>query len=297
MHLSNPLSLDTPRGRFSYRESGDLWGAPVVMIHGWPESSYCWELVAERLKTGLRVLAPDLRGLGDSERTPGTGHYLKHELARDVLALVNELGIEQFQLVGHDWGGVVAQEIAIAEPDRVQRLVIMNIAVINNLKGNQEVIDKVRSGSGRAYWYQHFLQTPDLPEAMIPDNEEAWLGHFLRTSDGSDFPREALDEYIRTFEIPGTAGTQANYYRTFNDDAKRWAGLSRHVFPMPALYLYGNRDHVIIPEYLNHIEDCFRSVRVEQVEAGHFLQEEQPGPVAERLNGFLQAQSNNVGTT
>jgi len=77
--------------------------------------------------------------------------------------MLDALGVEQFQLVGHDWGGVVAQEIALAVPGRVQRLVILNIAIINNLRGNQEVIEKVRSGSGSQYWYQHFMQTRICP--------------------------------------------------------------------------------------------------------------------------------------
>ncbi|WP_097460414.1 alpha/beta fold hydrolase [Mangrovitalea sediminis] len=288
MQLSDPKFLETERGRFSWREGGDSGGAPVVMIHGWPESSYCWEHVAGHLKPGLRIIAPDLRGLGDSERSPDPDGYRKQALAQDVIGMLDSLGVERFQLVGHDWGGIVAQEIALAIPDRISRLVIMNIAIINNLKGNQEVIEKVRSGSGRAYWYQHFMQTPGLPEAMIPGAEEAWLGYFLRTWNREPFPPDALAEYIRTFRIPGTPGCSANFYRTFDIDAKRWATTAGHLWPMPALYIYGNKDHVIIPEYLNHAESCFASLRIAQIEAGHFVQEEQPEAVAQQLNAFLE---------
>lgn len=288
MQLSDPKPQQTSRGRFAWREGGNPEGQPLVMIHGWPESSYCWEHVARHLKPGFRIIAPDLRGLGDSERTPGVEHYRKQEMAQDVIGLLDSLGVGDFQLVGHDWGGIVAQEVALAIPQRVQRMVIMNIAIINNLKGNQEVIEKVRAYSGAAYWYQHFMQTPGLPEAMIPGAEETWLGHFLRTWSDEPFPQDAFDEYLRTFRIPGTPGTSSNYYRTFPKDAKRWATTAGHCWPMPSMYIYGNKDRVIIPEYLNHIEECFESLRVEQVEAGHFLQEEQPAAVAGYLNDFLE---------
>ncbi|WP_328188232.1 alpha/beta fold hydrolase [Marinobacter sp. OP 3.4] len=288
MFLSDPKTLTTPRGTFTWREGGDTNGAPVVMIHGWPESSYCWEHVGRHLKKGLRVIAPDLRGLGDSERTEGREHYVKHALAHDVVSMLDELGIDDFQLIGHDWGGIVAQEVALAIPDRVSRMIIMNIALVNNLKGNMEVIEKVRSGSNKSYWYQHFQQEKGLAEAMIPGKEDAWIRHFVRGV-VEPIPEDAVAEYVRMYSIPGTPGAGASYYRTFADDTKRWAALSGHKWSMPSLYIYGNKDRVIIPEYLNHIEDCFESIRVEQVDAGHFLQEEKPEEVAGHMNGFLQA--------
>ncbi|HLR17715.1 MAG TPA: alpha/beta hydrolase [Alcanivoracaceae bacterium] len=286
MFLSEPKVLSTPRGTFTWREGGDPKGVPVVMIHGWPESSYCWEHTGRHIKAGLRVIAPDLRGLGDSERTEGLHHYRKQALAKDVISMLDELGITKFQLVGHDWGGIVAQEVALAIPERVQKMVLMNIAVINNLKGNMEVIAKVRSGSSKAYWYQHFQQAPGLAEAMIPGNEAVWIGYFVNGVMG-EIPKDAVAEYVRMYSIAGTPSTGANYYRAFGEDAKRWATLSGHRWAMPSLYIYGNKDEVIIPEYLNHIEDCFDDIRVEQVDAGHFLHEEKPEEVAGHLNQFL----------
>jgi pimeloyl-ACP methyl ester carboxylesterase len=288
MFLSEPKTLSTPRGTFTWREGGDPEVAAVVMIHGWPESSYCWEHTGRHLKAGLRIIAPDLRGLGDSERTEGQHHYLKQALAEDVVSMLDELGITKFQLVGHDWGGIVAQEVALAIPERVQKMVIMNIAIVNNLKGNMEVIEKVRSGSGKAYWYQHFQQTPGLAEAMIPGNEDTWIRFFVNGV-VKPIPEDAVAEYIRMYSIAGTPASGANYYRAFTKDAKRWATLSEHRWTMPSLYIYGNKDKVIISEYLNHIDKCFDDIRVEQVDAGHFLQEEKPEEVAEHMNEFFDA--------
>ena len=136
MALTKVESVSIERGRFAYRERGEAGGPVVVMLHGWPESSYCWEPVCRYLKSGLRVIAPDLRGLGDSDRSTELAAYRKQALAQDMVALLDALGVGEFQLVGHDWGGVVAQEVALAIPERVSRLVLMNIHVINNLCTN-----------------------------------------------------------------------------------------------------------------------------------------------------------------
>lgn len=290
MFLSDPLTLSTPRGQFTYRQGGDASGAPVVMIHGWPESSYSWEHVSRHLKPGIRVIAPDLRGLGDSERSDGLEHYRKQALAQDVIAMLDELGIDRYQLIGHDWGGVVAQEVALAVAERVEKIVIMNIVLINNLKGNMAVANETRASGGKAYWYQHFQQAPGLAEAMIPGNEEIWLRFFLNGW-GNPMPEDAIAEYVRMYKRPGTAGAGANYYRAFAEDAKRWAGLADHVWPMPALYVYGNKDPVIIAAYLNNIENCFEQIEVKEVEAGHFVHEEKPEEVAGYLNSFLHGDS------
>jgi len=141
----NTSKVTVPRGEFTVRDSGNIDGHPVVMIHGWPESSYCWETVRPFLKDTLRVVAPDLRGLGDSERTMESHLYQKMELAKDIVEILDSLEIRNFFLVGHDWGGVVAQEVALAIPDRVKRFVLMNIPVINNVKGNAEALEIMRS--------------------------------------------------------------------------------------------------------------------------------------------------------
>src|SRR5699024_7233979 len=107
------------------------------------------------------------------------------------------------------------------------------------------VIAKVRSGSGKAYWYQHFQQVPKLAEAMIPGNEAAWIGSFVSGVVG-EIPADAVAEYVRMYSIAGTPGAGANYYRTFGEDAKRWARFAGHWVAMSIFYVYGKEDKVII---------------------------------------------------
>jgi len=282
--------ITTSRGTFTIRDRENHSGYPVVMLHGWPESSYCWEGVTAFLDAQWRVIAPDLRGLGDSERTLDVKAYQKAELARDVISVLDLAGVEDFFLVGHDWGGIVAQEIAFLIPNRVKKLVIMNIPVLTNLRGAEEVTKAMIAKKYFPYWYQYFQMQPILPETMIKGNENVWVSYFFGQQ-GRDglIPKAALDEYVRCYSIENTPAAAASYYRAMPLDAAHWKTLFGKRFTMPALYIYGNQDPVIIPANIAHLEDCFDSIRVEQIEASHFLQEEKPQEVAGIMNAFFKA--------
>jgi pimeloyl-ACP methyl ester carboxylesterase len=289
--LLNASLLFTSRGTFALRDSGGS-GPPVVLLHGWPESSACWEPVLPYLPAGdFRYLRPDLRGLGDSERTPGLSPYQKDELARDLLSLLDALGLDTALLVGHDWGGIVAQEAALLAPHRVRGLALLAINVLPNGEGNAKARQTLRGAAGRSLWYQTFQQLPHLAEAMIPGNEEVWLRTFLRFADGRPFPAEQLAEYVRTFRIPETPRTSASYYRTMKTDLPRWQALAGRNFGMPGLVLHGTADPVIVPEYFAGAEACFSSFhRIPLDGAGHFLTEERPEAVGRALAGWLGEQ-------
>lgn len=281
--------ITVSRGIFNIREGGNPEGTPVVMLHGWPESSHCWEGVAAHLAPSLRVIAPDLRGLGDSERTLNVKAYQKVELAKDIIEVIDALGIKDFFLVGHDWGGIVAQELALLVPERVERLVIMNIAVLTNPIGTLEALKVIFGTGGLPFWYQYFQLQPGLPEAMIKGNEKVWVSHFFGNAVKEGIiPAESVDEYVRCYSIENTPATAASYYRVKPLDSEHWATLAGKKFPMPSLYIHGSKDSVIIPEFLKNIEDGFDSIRVESLPTAHFVQEEKPREVAQLLNDFFK---------
>jgi haloacetate dehalogenase len=281
--------IEVSRGIFNVRSGGDDNGFPVVMLHGWPESSYCWEGVAAHLDPSLRLIAPDLRGLGDSERTLKIEAYQKQELARDIIEIIDALHIDSFFLVGHDWGGIVAQEVALLIPERIKQLVIMNIPIITNVAGAQEAAKALAAMRFMPYWYQYFQMQPGLPEAMIKGNEDIWVRYFFgkKGKDGTIAP-EAIAEYVRCYKIENTPATGASYYRAMALDAMHWATLAGKKFSMPTLYIYGKEEITIVPENLNHLEDCFDSIQVEKLQAGHFIQEEKAPEVAALMNLFFK---------
>jgi pimeloyl-ACP methyl ester carboxylesterase len=280
-------AIKTPRGRFAVRQFGQ--GPDLVMVHGWPQSGYCWRSVAERLADRFRITLPDLRGLGDSERTPGVSAYAKDQLALDLWSVLDTLEIEPSRLTGHDWGGAVSQEMVLARPGAIEQLALINICLITNHRGNSEAQQALNARGNRPNWYQHFMQVADLPEALIPGNEEAWVRCFL-----PGVPEQAIEEYVRCYRIPGTAGSAAGLYRSFPEDIKRWTGTRHEPLPVDGLYIHGRKDRVVIPEFLNHAESCFRSLRIESIDAGHFVPEEKPVEVARWLSEFFGAQTTTV---
>lgn len=284
--------ITVDRGTFSYREGGNQTGFPVIMVHGWPESSYCWEAVAGEMDSSFRIIAPDLRGLGDSERTLNPSSYRKIELGKDIIAIADALGIDSFYLVGHDWGGIVVQEIALMIPERVKKLVVMNIPIITNLQANLEARDVMYSEGAVPLWYQYFQMQPNLPEEMIRGNEEIWVSHFFKDR---PVPQESINEYVRCYKIANTPATAASLYRVMAADQEHWISMAQagQRFTMPALIIYGNLDSVIIPAYFNYLESSFDSVKLEELEASHFVQEEKPSEAAQLMNDFFQQSMDN----
>lgn len=288
MEVFTPRMLTTPRGRFHLREAGSRNKKPLLLLHGWPESGYCWAGVAQSLYDHFHMIVPDLRGLGDSERTLDDSAYTKQALARDMLALLDTLGVRQCVVAGHDWGGAVAQEMALTASARITQLILLNILVLPNTRGNQAARQALSARGAGALWYQFFQSAPGLPEAMIPGNEHAWLGYFLTTWRESGFPKDALEEYVRCYSIEHTPTTGAAYYRSYKHDTRRWAEIAGTRFSMPSLYIYGRYDPVIVPEFTAYLDDVFDNIRVEELESSHFVQEELPEQVAYLIREFVE---------
>jgi len=260
-------------------------GVPVVLLHGWPQSWHEWRKVIPLLAPRHRLIVPDLPGLGDSSR-PADG-YDKQRIAGDLLELADALGLHRFHLVGHDWGGPTAFAMACAAPERIRTLSVLDVTIPG--------IGPDISQGGRR-WHHAFHMTPDLPELLVQGREREYLGWFLAAF---CWQRDAIgpadiDEYVRCYSRPGALAAGFAYYRAMPQDvdANRAILASGFRLPMPVLALGGAR-----AEARGRGEEPLASLRevALQVEGGalpdcgHFIPEEQPTLLAERLLAFFAA--------
>jgi haloacetate dehalogenase len=269
--------------RQHYLDAGS--GPPVVLLHGFPETSYAWRYQIPELAKRFRVIAPDLRGYGETDK-PATG-YDKRTMANDLVGLLSNLGISRIALVGHDRGARVATRFAKDHPDLTDRLVVMD-----NVP-TRIVARSMNAQIARAYWFFAFHLVPDLPEALISGREALWLRHFFSdwcynpyTIKGADF-----DHYVAAYRAPGAIrGAMADYRANAEDNAQDLADADLKL-ACPVLSLWG-ADFGAVGKMFDmaivwgEMASNLRAVPIEQ--CGHLPHEEQPDVVNRLLNEFLQ---------
>ena len=289
MAVSDPPHVDgvshrTVRARgldFHVAEAGA--GDDVVLcLHGWPQHWYEWRHLMPALAERHRVLALDLRGFGWSD-APATG-YEKENLATDVLAVLDELGIEKVNLVGHDWGGWIGFLLCLRAPQRFERYLALNI--LPPWVGVRAMLPHLWR-----FWYQWMILAPGLgyrlhrsgglvPKVLVgaSSRREAWDGETLRAFAGNlaepDRARAAVQMY-RVF----------NLRETWPIVRGRYAGQRLTV---PTRMLFGTDDRALRPEVLAGYERHAEAMELELVPGcGHFIADERPELVAERAREFF----------
>lgn len=265
-----------------YVEAGK--GEPLVLLHGWPQTWYAWRKVIPALAQSYRVIAPDLRGLGDSGR-PASG-YDKYTVAADIAALLRQhLGLDTVFLAGHDWGGPVAFALSAYFPGLVKKLVMLDAAVPGDGSGTF-------SQSGRR-WHHAFHQTLDLPEALIIGREAIyyrWFYEHYGHRPGS-ITETDMQEYLRTYSTGASLRTGLAYYRTLDQDvARNTAFLASQRLSMPVLAYGGERAFGRGEETLQSLQRVAEDVRGGVVaDCGHWIAEEQPEFLQREMLNFFSS--------
>lgn len=257
-------------------------GPAVVLVHGWPQTWFMWRDIIPGLSSKYRVIAPDLRGLGDSTRPDGG--YDKRTLANDIWRLMHDaLGEKQFFVVGHDWGGPVAYSLAAQHRNAVKRMVIFDVPVPGD--GTPVMFNN--------RWHHGLHWEKDFPEELTAGREDVYLGFFYRTWGATPdcISPEAQQEYIRAYRQPGAMKAGFNLYRATPQDVKdNEAFLAQGKLEMPILVWGGAKGRGRGPLALESWQRVGSNVRGGVVEdAGHWIPEEKPEWATREILNFFEA--------
>jgi len=245
-------------------------GPPVLMLHGWPQHWYMWRDVIPTVAPHARVIAPDFRGFGWSE-VPEDG-YEKDQLKRDVLAVLDELGVEDFYVAGHDWGGYVGFLLALDHPERVRALLAMNVLPPWPARDRKVALDAWR------FLYMPFLSTPGLG---------GWLG---RTLGPRGLPEHAREAFASQLGGERARATERLYRAFFLRELPQLlrGRYSAADLRVPTRLIFGQRDVVITTRAVQDSAAQSDAIELELVaDATHFVVDEKPELVADRLLSLL----------
>lgn len=256
-------------------------GDPVVLLHGWPETWYEFRHIMPALAKNYTVIAPDLRGLGDSSK-PQTGYDGK-TVAEDIHQLVTQLGFKTIFLAGGDIGVLIAYPYAAAHPTEVKRLVVW-----------EAPLPGVTVPGRPTLWWVLFHQTPDVPEALVQGKEMEYLSWFYHNLayNPAAITQADINEYVSHYSAPGGMHAGFEYYRAFTQDTIQNQNYSKTKLPMPVLALgagyipaFGGISNPTAVLGMQQLAENVQGIIVPN--SGHFIAEEQPNFVLKVLNNFF----------
>ncbi len=274
-------TLQTGQVRLHCAEAGPSNGPVVLLLHGFPEHWVTWRKQIPALaEAGFHVVAPDMRGYGSSDRPEGVSEYRIEKLAADVAGLIDALGVRSAHVVGHDWGGVVAWHFAMWHPERLQKLVVLNMPHPKRFKRGLLTVKQLRKS-----WYAFFFQLPFLPEQALSVNDFRRLRNVFRWQPVEPYPAARVEEIIAALKQPGALTAALDFYRA----AARPFGRRSERIERPAMVIWGERDKALGRELAAPDPRWVKDVRLERIpEATHWVHFDAPTRVNALLLDFLR---------
>ena len=254
-------------------------GPAVLLLHGFPDSSHVWRhQIPALVDAGFRVVVPDLRGCGESDKPTETGAYGLAMILQDVLGLLTALGIERTHVVGHDWGAAVAWLLAALQPDRVDRLAALSV-------GNPTAFQQAGLEQREKSWYMLLFQFRDVAEQLLMRDDWKFFRELVRHHDETD-------TWIRNLSRPGALSAALNWYRAnagpdaFLADPPRLPKVLA-----PTLGIWSSWDAYLTEVQMIRSSECvLGSWRYERLEgASHWMQLDRPQRINALLVEFLAA--------
>jgi len=265
-------------------------GPPLLLLHGIPETHLMWHKIAPRLARDFTVVATDLRGYGDSSKpltTTDHAPYAMRALARDQVAVMEQLGFSRFRIAGHDRGARCAYRLALDFPDRVEQLAVLDIVPTGDAFRHAD------ADFSLGFWVWSFLAAPyPIPERLISAHPQLLLDHMLDSwsTTPDAFPAGVRAEYLRTFREPNTIHAICEEYRAAAtlDDQHDEADRGRRRIACPVLALWSAQG--ALGSWYDPLaiwRDWADDVRGQALACGHFLPEEAPDETYAALHAFF----------
>ena len=272
--------------RMHVTEAGS--GAPVLLLHGFPESSREWAGVMSALADRAHLIAPDLRGAGDTD-APATG-YDAATVTRDVVALLDALEIDRVDLVAHDWGALVGFDLCLDHSDRIRRYVAIAVPAPYFRMSRALMAGLLKAMPH--LWFQWAIATPGLGPALLSKGRQRLAHWLLRGFEFRPMNDADVAAYVETLRDPARARAASKLYRGLIlpgfMNAVRGTYLGR-VLHTPTLVLFGADDALLPKAALTVSPDDAPRTTVEFVPGGaHFLVDDNPDEVARRIGAFLE---------
>ncbi len=265
--------------------AGDAHAAPLVLLHGWPETWRCWEPIIDRLGADFRLVVPDQRGFGRSDAPMETAAYHLAVLVRDLVAVMDHFGLERPGLVGHDMGGALTWSAGSFIPERIGRAVVLSSP--HPLRFRAAALEDPRQLAKAFYvWLMH---AGESGEALLAADDFERLAVWV--FGGSNVPGDLIQDYRRDWSRPGRFTAMAEWYRAnyrpelFNPDVP----LQLPPVRIPVRYLHGQADVAFVPGAATgsgeFVEAAYDERIVEGV--GHWLTHDVPDLVADAIREWM----------
>jgi haloacetate dehalogenase len=271
------------------RRAGPLGAEPLVLVHGYPQTSAMWHQLAPELAKNFQVICPDLRGYGRSDKPPSDAQhspYSKRAMASDIAAVMSELGHERFHVGAHDRGARVCHRLGLDHGERVKSMVFLDIAPTREMYANTS------DAFAKAYWHWFFLiQDYPIPETMIGENPESYwkMKCFNQAGGDNPFSDAALAEYLDAFRDPATIHATCEDYRAAatidlrHDDED---GSRKLAMPLKAIWA----KHGVIGRCFDAAAlwaERAENVTCTEVDATHYMAEEIPDEILAHMIAFF----------
>lgn len=273
MTYDSQITVDVGDLTFDVRTTGPQDGEPIILLHGFPETSLSWSAVAGRLaEAGHRVFAPDQRGYSPGARPEGVAAYATDLLIDDVVGLADALGLGTFHVAGHDWGAVVAWLLAAKHPDRVRTLTAVSVP---HLAAYNAALRDDPDQQQKAAYIQLFRQPGKAEELLLAD-----AGRRLTAMYGDAVPVALVVRYVAHLAEPGALTAALSWYRAMTSELA-----STPRIQVPTTYVWGALDMAIgrVPAEAcgSFVDGDYRFVELADV--GHWVPEQAPDSLAEAI--------------